>query len=109
MTQRISSIDEVIQSMDARFQPAASKGVDAKYQWIINGENGKEFCIHVNNGEFAILEGRRENPDVTFETDENSYLRLVNNELKGMTAILTRKLLVKGNIYLASKMDNIFK
>ncbi|MCQ3830716.1 SCP2 sterol-binding domain-containing protein [Microbulbifer elongatus] len=109
MSQRLNSIDEVIHSMDERFQPDASKGVDAKYQWIVNGDNGKEFCIHVNNGAFSVLEGRKENPDVTFETDEHSYLRLVNNELKGMTAILTRKLLVKGNIYLASKMDNIFK
>lgn len=109
MSVKLASIDEVIASMKSRFQPQQSKGVISHYQWKINGENGKDFCIYVNDGKYEIIDGQVEKPNVTFETDDKTYLRLVNNEIKGMTAILTRKLLVKGNIYLASKMDNIFK
>ena len=109
MTRRLNSIDDVISSMETRFQPEQSKGVVSHYQWKIRGERGRDFCVFVNDGTYKIIPGSVENPNVTFETDADTYLRLVNNEIKGMTAILTRKLLVKGNIYLASKMDSIFK
>ncbi|MGN0922072.1 MAG: SCP2 sterol-binding domain-containing protein [Cellvibrio sp.] len=106
---KLTSIEEVISSMTGRFQSAASKNIKATYQWKISGDRGKTFCVSVNSGTFAIVDGVVENPSVTFETDCETYLRLVNNELKAMTAILTRKLQVRGNIYLAGKMDQIFK
>ncbi|WP_407330679.1 SCP2 sterol-binding domain-containing protein [Enterovibrio sp. 27052020O] len=109
MTTKLNSIDDVIASMETRFQPEKSKGVVSRYQWKIKGDRGRDFCVFVNDGEYEIIQGEVDKPNVTFETDDETYLRLVNNEIKGMTAILTRKLLVKGNIYLASKMDNIFK
>jgi len=108
-TKKIRSVDQVIASMSHRFQAEASKNIKASYQWSISGENGREFCVQVNDGSFSVVDGRVEKPSVTFETDDVTYLRLVNNEIKGMTAILTRKLMVRGNIYLASKMDQIFK
>ncbi len=106
---KLHSINDVIASMEHRFRADASKNVKAKYQWLISGPSGKDFCVHVNDGAFEVIHGRVDDPSVTFETDDNTYLRLVNNEIKGMTAILTRKLIVRGNIYLASKMDQIFK
>lgn len=105
---QMTSIDQVIASMEHRFQPDVCQKIKAQYQWRISGAKGKDFCISINNGQFEIIDGVVTDPDVTFETDADTYLRLVNNELKGMTAILTRKLQVRGNIYLAGKMDQIF-
>ncbi len=106
---KVSSIQDVIDSMADRFQADATKGVSAKYQWLIGGDNGRNFCVDVQDGTFEVVEGIQENPNVTFKITEHDYLRLVNKELKGMTAILTSKLKVKGNIYLANKMDLFFK
>lgn len=106
---KLYSIQEVIDSMSIRFQANATKGVHAKYQWLISGDKGRDFCVNVQDGSFEILEGIQDDSNVTFKISDNDYLRLVNKELKGMTAILTSKLKVKGNIYLANKMDLFFK
>lgn len=106
---RLTSIDEVIASMHQRFDPKACDNVKANYQWKISGDSGRNFCVAVDHGSFDIVEGEVSDPNVTFQTDVDTYLRLVNQEIKGMTAILTRKLQVRGNIYLAGKMDQIFK
>lgn len=108
-TTKMTSVEQVIASMSNRFKPEACQKIKANYQWLISGEKGKDFCVAVNHGAFEIIDGVVTDPSVTFETDADTYLRLVNNELKGMTAILTRKLQVRGNIYLAGKMDHIFK
>lgn len=108
-TTKMTSVEQVIASMSNRFNPDACQKIKANYQWRISGEKGKDFCVAVNQGAFEIIDGVVTDPSVTFETDADTYLRLVNNELKGMTAILTRKLQVRGNIYLAGKMDHIFK
>lgn len=107
--EKVSTIQEVIDSMAERFQAPATKGVQAKYQWLISGDGGKEFCVHISDGEFEVLDGVVDDPSVTFKIDVGDYIRLVNNELKGMTAILTRKLQVNGNVFLANKMDLFFK
>jgi putative sterol carrier protein len=106
---KVNSVDEVIASMETRFNAESCKGFTANYQWIISGNGGREFCVNVNKGTFKLIDGVVPDPSVSFQTDIQTYLRLVNGDIKGMTAILTRKLNVRGNIYLASKWDNIFK
>ncbi len=110
-TIRLRTIDEVIATMGDRFQPEACKKLKATYQWVIScsATNERQFCVRVNEGTFDVVEGQVTNPSVTFQTDEQTYLRLVNGEIKGMTAILTRKLHVRGSIHMASKMDAVFK
>jgi putative sterol carrier protein len=107
--EKLRSIDDVIASMETRFHPEACRSISASYQWMISGNGGRHFCVQIHNGTFRVANGVLPDPSVTFQTDIQTYLRLVNGDIKGMTAILTRKLNVRGNIYLASKMDNIFK
>jgi putative sterol carrier protein len=106
---KLNTIEEVIASMEHRFQPEASKQLKADFQWQISGPTGRDFCLRVNDGAFHVVDGVVPDPSVTFQTDDVTYLRLVNGDLKGMTAILTRKLTMRGSIYLATKMDTIFK
>ncbi len=110
--QALHSIDDVIASMQRRFQPDAAKDIQATYQWRIKGKSGspdRNFAVLVNKGSFEIKDGLVEKADTTFDIDEDSYLRMVNGQLKGMVAVLTRKLQISGNIFLGSKMDSFFK
>lgn len=109
---KLNSIDEVIASMPDRFCADASRGVRATYQWHVqkgNGDQERDFCICVEDGSFTVVEGRVSSPSVTLKADLDTYLRLVNGELKAITAIMTRRLAIHGNILLGSKMDRIFK
>lgn len=108
-TTKLTTVDQVIDSMKHRFQPDACRNLQANFQWQISGPGGRDFCLRVNDGSFDVVHGVVPDPSVTFSTDDATYLRLVNGDLKGMTAILTRKLTMRGSIFLASKMDTIFK
>jgi len=109
---KLNSINEVIASMPERFCAEESRGVRANYQWHVAkgaGDLDRDFCICVEDGSFKVVEGRVGSPSVTLKTDVDTYLRLVNGELKAITAIMTRRLSIHGNIFLGSKMDRIFK
>lgn len=108
-TERLNTIEEVIASMPRRFQPQACRNLQVDFQWQISGPTGRDFCLRVNDGALQVVDGLVPDPSVTFSTDDVTYLRLVNGDIKGMTAILTRKLTMRGSIYMASKMDLIFK
>ena len=105
---RLETVDEVIASMPARFQPDACRRIKASYHWKISGKDPKQFTILVNDGTFEIRYGEHEGSDVIMDTDSDTYLGLVNGKTKGIIAIMTRKLRVRGSMILASKMDKIF-
>lgn len=105
---KLNTVDEVIASMEGRFHPENCKNIKAAYHWTLTGEGAREFTILVDHGTFEIQLGPYEGAEVNMEMDKNEYLRLVNGELKGVVAIMTRKLKVKGNLSLTSKLDTIF-
>ncbi len=107
-TKKLNSVDEVIESLAGRFHPENCQNMKASFHWVLTGDNGQEFTIFIDDGTFKVERGPREEFDVRMEIDASDYLRLVNGELKGMVAIMTRKLKVKGPLALGSKLDAIF-
>ena len=104
-----NSVDDVINDLPNRFQADTTLGVDAFYHWNITGEGGREFTVKIHNGTFEVLDGKVDNPDVSMELTAENYLKMVNGELKGIVAIMTRKLKVRGNFVLAQKYDKFFE
>lgn len=105
---RFRVVNDVINAMGESFQPKASKGLKAVYQWVLSGDEPRAFAVVVNDGTFEVQQGNHESPDVTLEATSDTYLKLSNGQLKGIVAIMTRKLRVRGSLQLAQKMDAIF-
>jgi putative sterol carrier protein len=99
----------VIEQMPGRFQPAACADLKARVHWTLTGEDPQEFSILIDRGTFRVEPGpSEEEADVRFETDSGTYLRLVNGDLRGIVAIMMRKLRVRGSLQLAATMDRVF-
>jgi putative sterol carrier protein len=105
---KLNNVDEVLASMHSRFHPEGCKSFKAAFHWKLSGKEPREFTFVVDHGKLEVLQGPYENPEVTLEASSDDYLRLVNGDLRGITAIMTRKLKVKGSLQLTSKIDNIF-
>lgn len=58
----------------------------------------------VQAGEVFAVEGHAEAPDVTVKVSEENLLRLFRGELNPMTAMMTGRLKVKGNVMLAQRL-----
>lgn len=83
-------------------------GMNAVYQFIINGDDGGEWNVTVANGEAAVAQGKAESPSITLTMDAANFVALVTGKLNGQTAFLTGKLKIQGDMTLAMKLASVF-
>ena len=105
---RSSTPQEVFDGMRKTFRAEKAKGVTARYQFDLNGPNGGEWYVDVNDGAMKMARGRIEHPDVTLITSDKDWVALSNGDLGGTWAFLTGRLKIHGDHSLAKKLGEIF-
>src|SRR6267378_2549486 len=103
-----STPQEVFDGMRKSFRAEKAKGVHARYQWELSGQNGGEWWIDVNDGTFKMGTGKIDNPSVTFVTSDKNWVALSNGTLGGKWAYFTGRLKIRGSQSVARKLDEIF-
>jgi len=104
----LSSVTEVFQRMPEVFSATAAKGLDAVFQFDIQGEGGGAWNVTVRDGACAVDEGTHNDPRVTITMNAENWLALVNRQLNGVQAFMTGKLKVSGDLMLAQRIYEIF-
>jgi putative sterol carrier protein len=94
--------------MPTVFNPGAAQGLDAVFQFDIQGEEGGAWHVTVREGACAVGEGVHDSPRVTITMSAEDWLALVNRRLNGVQAFMTGKLKVKGDLMLAQRVYDIF-
>jgi putative sterol carrier protein len=105
MVEPVSTCTEYFDNIENRFIADGAKGVTATYMWELSGEGGGTWCAKIENGTIAISQGPAEKPNVTYQMDAGDYVKMVNGEINGTKAVMTRKLKVTGSILMAKKMN----
>jgi putative sterol carrier protein len=105
MTTAVDSCQAWFDTIENRFIASEANGVDAKYSYQITGNGGGDWTLTVKNGGYTVADGIADDANVTYTIEADDYVRLVNGELNGVKAVMTRKLKVKGSIVLAKKMN----
>lgn len=104
----ISTCQEYFDTLNARFVASAAKGVSAIYQFTLTGEGGGVWSVEVNDGTMSVKPGAHAHPSSTLEASADDYVKIANNEMNGLRAVMTRKMRIGGNLVLARKMQNMF-
>ena len=68
----------------------------------------KPAYIAIANGSCTATEGTAANSDVTITMEDEDFVALMKGELNGMTAFMTGKLQVDGDLMLAQRMAEFF-
>jgi len=105
---KIASAEEYFDTLDRRFVPAGSKGVEAVFQWRLSGEPALLRYAIVRDGKMELHPGAHENPTVTIAMDAADYVKMVNREIDGAWAFTTGRGKLSGSIPMAMKMRQIF-
>jgi putative sterol carrier protein len=108
MERQKTTPQEVFDAMREVFQPERAKGVHARYLFLIGGSQGGDWWIEVNDGKFKMGRGLIENPNVTLVASDKDWVALSNDKLSGVWASLTGRLKVRGDQFLARKLDEMF-
>jgi putative sterol carrier protein len=103
-----TSPDEVFARMRRSFRPDRARGQHLQYQFNFGDPQGGKWWIIINDGAYTIGKGVIPHPDVTLGCTGADWVRLSNGTLGGFQAFLTGRLHVKGNQFIAHKLDEIF-
>jgi putative sterol carrier protein len=98
------SAAELIQKMPAALNTDAAAGTDATIQFNIS----TPMNVVISGGSCTANEGTAGNADVTLTMEDDDLIALMKGELNGMTAFMTGKLQLEGDLMLAQRIGTLF-
>ncbi len=85
-------------------QLANSKGV---YQFILTGEDAANYAVSVTDQGAEVTEGQAENAGVTITMTADDFKALAQGSLNPMSAFMSGKLSVTGDMSMALKLQTL--
>jgi len=105
---RPTSAKEIFEAMPSRFLPEQAAGLNASIQFDLSGEGGGQWALTFADQKLAVTEGLTPNPSMTFSASANDYVSIINGDLNPMAAFMQGRVMVKGDISLAMKLQTLF-
>ena len=104
-----TTINDLVDLLSRSFIPERSNGLDAGVQVHLNGPQGGDWAVRIQNGTCTTELGVLENPQVRIEAEAQDVLDIYNGKLDPMRAFMLGKLKLSGDKALALKMITLFR
>lgn len=104
----MSQVSEFFAMVPERVNKDKAAGMNATYQFNIDGPEGGKWAVKIANGEATVTEGASDSPNITLTMTDENFVNLVTGKLNGQTAFLTGKLKIQGDMTLAMKLGSVF-
>jgi putative sterol carrier protein len=101
------TVEDLMKRMPDAFVADKAEGVDAVIQFHL-GEGGDWICT-IRDQACTAVEGVTEEPNLTLSAEADDYIDMITGKLNPMTAIATKKVVLKGDLNLAMKYMNLFE
>ena len=102
------TIEELMNRMPEAFLAEKAEGIDAVIQFNL-GEEGGDWICTIRDQTCTAEKGVTEEPNLTLTAEAADYMDMITGKLNPMTAIATKKVLLKGDLNLAMKYMNLFE
>jgi putative sterol carrier protein len=102
------TVKELMERMPGAFLPEKAEGVDAVIQFEL-GEDGGNWVCTIRDQACTVEEGTVDDPNLTLIAGASDYIDMVTGKLNPMTGIMTQKIVLKGDLNLATKYMELFK
>jgi putative sterol carrier protein len=102
------TVEQLMEKMPGAFIPEKAEGVDAVIQFNL-GEQGGDWVVTIRDQKCVAERGTTDNPNLTLTAEASDYIDMITGKLNPMTAIGTKKVVLKGDLNLAMKYMNLFK
>jgi putative sterol carrier protein len=100
----MSAATDLIKKMPAAFDADAASGADCTIQFNVS----TPMYVVIAHGTCEAREGSSPAADVTITMEDADLVALMTGELNGMTAFMTGKLSVDGDLMLAQRLTTFF-
>ena len=102
----MTTVAEIVQTMQSKFNAAAAAGLDLVFQFHI--DDGENYALIVKDGTCAVEQGENANANVTLIMDTETLKGITSGETDGMQAFMGGKLRAEGDMMLAMKLSELF-
>ena len=109
MTDTAATIRDIFAQMPGRLDPETAAGLDVVIQFDLAGDGGGVWHCAISDGACAVSEGAHDAPTMTVSMEAADYVELTSGTLDGMTAFMTGRLKIAGDMGLAMKMQSLFR
>ncbi len=99
------SAREFFESLESRVDSSETQGMNQSYLFDIDGAG--QWLVRIENGQVSVAEGGGE-ADCTILASEETFERITSGEQNPMTAYMTGKIKVKGDMGAAMKLQKLF-
>jgi len=96
------------EGMKKRFIPEKAKGVDATVSYHITGKGGGKWTVAIKDGEMTLTEETLKSPRVYIVARDSAYHDIVTGKLDGITAVLTGKMSIEGDVTFMPEFRGMF-
>lgn len=98
------SAADILKKLPGAFNADAAAGTECVVQFNCS----TPMYATIKGGACSIADGKAANPDVTITMDDDDLVQLMKGELNGMTAFMTGKLQLEGDLMLAQRVMGFF-
>ena len=99
------SAREFFESLEGRVDASKLSGVNNSYLFEIDGAG--TWKVDIADGQVNVTEGGGD-ADATFATSEETFKKIVGGEQNAMTAVMTGKVKIRGDMGAATKLQKLF-
>lgn len=103
------TIEDIFAEMPNRLNADQAQGVDMTIQFNLSGDEGGDYVLKVADGDANVTEGTLDDPSATIKMDADDYKSMVTGQLDPMTAFMTGKVSVEGDLSAVMKMQSLFE
>lgn len=110
LNERIGEItcEHIFAQMPTRFNKTAAKGLNAVYQFDLQGEAGGKWTVTIADGQCESRQGAAASPNVTISLNAGEYLEMIRREILGKPFTTPGKLQISGDSGLATRLTKLF-
>jgi len=98
------SVNNIIRKMPEAINPAATANLQTTIQYKIT----EPMYLVINNGNCTVHDGIAPSSDLTLIMTDDNLAALLTGELNGITAFMSGKLKVEGDMMLAQRLPGFF-
>lgn len=109
MADQPTTIPESFQGLEAAFLPDRASTVNKTIQFDFTGGEPGTWRLAIANGTINYAHEAAEHPDATVTVDSEDWLKLLRGELNPMTAVISGKLKIKGDMMLLAQFQTWFQ